>query len=203
MKWSVKNKLSLITASCLVVGTFGLVASTTDVFKDSTSSITSVASEKKQAGVSRTITPKTLSIAKLMKQGLVQTYPGDPNLAKSAFRVDRLLSAPPKSLNLVAKDGHRFITVPFIMEDTSHHDGGYSVYKPNRFTLQDETGKEYESVDYVNRNEKAWKNTHQYFAPLRSQVDVVYQVPINKKTFVLFASSDAFAKTHTVKIEVD
>ncbi len=81
--------------------------------------------------------------------------------------------------------------------------GAYSTYRPGTFTLTSLEGKEYSTVDYVNHNEKAFKNGYQYFAPYKSLVDLVYQVPDDQKVFVLYASDEAFPKDTTVKIELD
>jgi len=161
-----------------------------------------VTSQTKLAGVNETKEDRILDINELMKQGTVQTYPGDPKLKAKTFRADALLSSPPKELNLKDKTGYRYITVPLVMHDKSDNFGAYSVYKPNLFVLNDGNGHEYDVVDYVNHNPKAWKNSHQYYSPHRAQIDLVYQVPEETKTFVLFAASDAFPKTHTIKIEL-
>ncbi|AHA31455.1 hypothetical protein ASF99_03775 [Exiguobacterium sp. Leaf187] len=161
-----------------------------------------VSSQTKLAGVNETQENRILNIDELMKQGLVKTYPGDPKLKAKTFRAEALLSSPPKELNLKDKPGYRYVTIPLVMHDTSDNFGAYSVYKPNLFVLNDGKGHEYDVVDYVNHNPKAWKNSHQYYSPHRAQIDLVYQVPEEAKTFVLFAASDAFPKTHTIKIEL-
>lgn len=55
----------------------------------------------------------------------------------------------------------------------------------------------------INHNQDAWKDVYRYFAPLASTVDLVYHVHRDKDLYVLFASSDAFAKPTTVKIELN
>ncbi len=149
---------------------------------------------------------ETAKIEKLMNQGLLKTYPGDPKLKDATFRVGKLLDRPPAELKLTQQAGKRYITLPLFLHDpdiTEDVLGSYSQYKPDRFTLQDGNGHVYETVDYVNRNEKAWKNSYQYFAPYQSRVDLVYEVPETENVFVMFASSDAFAKPTTVKIELN
>ncbi len=81
--------------------------------------------------------------------------------------------------------------------------GAYAIYRPGTFTLTSLDGKEYETVDYVNHNKKAFRNSYQYLSPYKSTVDLVYQVPDDQKVFVLFAADDAFPKDTTVKIELD
>lgn len=164
--------------------------------------IVQVSSETKLAGVNESKEDRILSIGELMKQGTVKTYPGDPALKKATFRAEALLPAPPDELKLKEEAGYRYITVPLVLHDTFDDHGAYSVYKPNLFVLNDGNGNEYDVVDYVSHNPKAWKNSHQYYSPNRAQIDLVYKVPEESKTFVLFASSDAFPKTHTIKIEL-
>lgn len=161
-----------------------------------------VSSQTKLAGVNETTEDRVQSIQELMKLGIVKTYPGDPELKKKSFRAEALLASPPKELQLKEKTGFRYVTVPLVLHDTTETVGGYSIYKPNLFVLNDGKGNEYKVVDYVNHNPKAWRNSHQYYAPQRAQLDLVYQVPVKSKTFVLLADSDAFPKTHAIKIEL-
>jgi len=140
------------------------------------------------------------TIDKLMEQGLVQTYPGDPLHKQSTFHVDRLIQTPPASLDLPTLKYERYVTVPVILHEKGESDIGYAVYRPNTFTLQDAKGHSYEPIDYVNHNEKAWVNAFQYYPPYRSQVDLVYRVPDKKATYVLLADGAAVGKKITVKI---
>ena len=139
-----------------------------------------------------------------MDKGVVQTYPGDPNQKKSVFHVDAMLPNPPKELKLKPRNGYQLVTLPLIFQDTfESYDGGFLEYRPNTFTLQATDGTEYEQIDYLNRNEKAWKNGFQYYYPLRSRVDFVYEVPDDQHVFVMYASSPAFPKPTTIKVELD
>ncbi|QZY88518.1 MULTISPECIES: ABC transporter permease [Exiguobacterium] len=144
------------------------------------------------------------SIDKLMEQGLVQTYPGDPVSKKSTFHVDRLIQTPPASLDLPTLKNERYVTVPVILHDAaSEGDIGYATYRPNLFVMSDSKGNKYEPIDYVNHNEKAWSSGYQYYPPYRSKVDLVYKVPNQKNSYVLLAEGDAVGKKITVKIDVD
>ncbi|QZY88200.1 ABC transporter permease [Exiguobacterium acetylicum] len=152
--------------------------------------------------------PKKVNSSKLdqlMERGVVQTYPGDPKAKRNIFRVDKLLLSPPKELKLPTLDDEQYVTVPVILENyrDSNVEGGPAVYRPNTFTLEDSNGKVYEAVDYENRNPDVWKDGYRYFAPSVSRVDLVFRVPRDKNTYVLFATSEAIAKPTTVKIEVD
>ncbi|MGX8179022.1 FtsX-like permease family protein, partial [Exiguobacterium artemiae] len=144
------------------------------------------------------------AVKQMMNKGVVQTYPGDPNQKKSVFHVDSLLPNPPKELKLKPRSGYQLVTLPLIFQDTfDDYDGSFMEYRPNTFTLQAPDGIEYEQIDYVNRNEKAWKNAFQYYPPLRSRIDFVYEVPADQQVFVMYASSPAFPKPTTVKVELD
>ncbi|WP_214845633.1 MULTISPECIES: ABC transporter permease [unclassified Exiguobacterium] len=204
--------------TALVVGVAGLFffATTSEVEQpaaEPTSQTTETTTGTKLADLtakkSTAIQPskqETAKIEKLMNQGLLKTYPGDPKLKDATFRVGKLLDRPPAELKLTQQAGKRYITLPLFLHDpdiTEDVLGSYSQYKPDRFTLQDGNGHVYETVDYVNRNEKAWKNSYQYFAPYQSRVDLVYEVPETENVFVMFVSSDAFAKPTTVKIELN
>ena len=139
-----------------------------------------------------------------MNKGIVKTYPGDPLQKKAVFHVDALLPNPPKELKLKPRNGYRLVTLPLIFQDTfDDYDGSSMDYRPNTFTLQAPDGTEYEQIDYVNRNEKAWKNGFQYYSPFRSRIDFVYEVPADQHVFVMYASSPAFPKPTTVKVELD
>ncbi len=143
------------------------------------------------------------ALKKLMKKGVIQTYPGDPE-AKSELFYAKSLIPTPKELDLKEKSGYRYVTIPVFMYNSDiQSKGAYSTYRPGTFTLTSLEGKEYSTVDYVNHNEKAFKNGYQYFAPYKSLVDLVYQVPDDQKVFVLYASDEAFPKDTTVKIELD
>ncbi|QZY88534.1 ABC transporter permease [Exiguobacterium acetylicum] len=137
----------------------------------------------------------------LMEKGITRTYPGDPKHQYDTFHVDPIVSTP-KELKLKERTGYRYITVPVVLKDSEDEMGGAITYRPNRYTLTSLDNKEYEPIDYVNRNEKAWKNGFQYYAPHESRVELVYQVPIDQKVFVMYASDDAFPKPTTVKIEL-
>lgn len=89
-----------------------------------------------------------------------------------------------------------------VTQDTGDDMGEFLTYLPSRYVLTDLQGTDYEPVDYVNRNENAWKKGFQYFAPYKSRVKLVDQVPIDQKRFVLFASDPAFPKPTTVKIDL-
>ena len=136
-----------------------------------------------------------------MRRGVTQTTPGNPKHQSDRFHVEALIDTP-KELNLKQRAGYRFVTIPVVMQDTGDDLGGFITYRPNRYALTDLQGTDYEPIDYVNRNEKAWKNGFQYFAPYKSRVELVYQVPIDQKRFVLFASDPAFPKPTTVKIDL-
>jgi len=143
------------------------------------------------------------AIKKLMEKGVIQTYPGDPKAKYELFYAKSLVPTP-KELNLKEKLGYRYVTIPVFMYNSDiQSKGAYSTYRPGTFTLTSLDGKEYSTVDYVNHNEKAFKNGYQYFAPYKSLVDLVYQVPDDQKVFVLYASDEAFPKDTTVKIELD
>ena len=145
---------------------------------------------------------KLTGIDRLMKPGFVKTYPGDQSAKREFFYVEPLLKEPPAELKLPKLEDEQYVTVPVILHDKEAEPNlAFSTYNPNRFTLEDTQGHVYETVDYVNRNEKAWRAVSQYFPPLRSQVDLVFKVPRGKKTYVMYASGDAFKPT-TVKIEV-
>ena len=144
------------------------------------------------------------AVKQMMNKGVVKTYPGDPLQKKAVFHVDSLLPNPPKELKLKPRSGYQLVTLPLIFQDTYYDYDGSSVnYRPNTFTLQAPDGIEYEQIDYVNRNEKAWKNGFQYYPPFRSRVDFVYEVPDDQSVFVMYASSEAFPKPTTVKVELD
>ncbi|MDX1258968.1 ABC transporter permease [Exiguobacterium sp. K1] len=144
------------------------------------------------------------AVKQMMNKGVVKTYPGDPLQKKAVFHVDAMLPNPPKELKLKPRSGYQLVTLPLIFQDTYYDYDGSSVnYRPNTFTLQAPDGTEYEQIDYVNRNEKAWKNGFQYYPPFRSQIDFVYEVPDDQSVFVMYASSEAFPKPTTVKIELD
>ena len=144
------------------------------------------------------------AVKQMMNKGVVKTYPGDPLQKKAVFHVDSLLPNPPKELKLKPRNGYRLVTLPLIFQDTfESYDGGFLEYRPNTFTLQATDGTEYEQIDYLNRNEKAWKNGFQYYYPLRSRVDFVYEVPDDQHVFVMYASSPAFPKPTTIKVELD
>ena len=195
-----KQVLSLATVAVLAGG--AVFAFTTYDGSDVQDETTSTAQVKvKQVGT--TNVSSTPSIHKLMSAGMVQTYPGDPALKKNTFRVDPIVLAAPKELKLKEKDGYRYITVPLILHDKEGTSDGYSVYRPNAFSINDGHGHDYAPVDYISHNKKAWKYEHQYIAPNRLVMDVVYHVPKNANTFVMFASSDAFPKTYAVKISID
>ncbi|EZP61297.1 ABC transporter permease [Exiguobacterium sp. RIT341] len=148
-------------------------------------------------------TKQEAALKKLMKKGVIQTYPGDPE-AKYELFYAKSLAPTPKDLNLKEKPGYRYVTIPVFMHNSdTQSKGAYSTYRPGTFTLTSLDGKEYSTVDYVNHNEKAFKNGYQYFAPYESLVDLVYQVPVDKKTFVLYAADEAFPKNTTVKVELD
>ncbi|WP_215147691.1 ABC transporter permease [Exiguobacterium sp. s91] len=143
------------------------------------------------------------AIKKLMEKGVIQTYLGDPKAKYELFYAKSLVPTP-KELNLKEKLGYRYVTIPVFMYNSDiQSKGAYSTYRPGTFTLTSLEGKEYSTVDYVNHNEKAFKNGYQYFAPYKSLVDLVYQVPDDQKVFVLYASDEAFPKDTTVKIELD
>ncbi|QWB31585.1 MULTISPECIES: ABC transporter permease [Exiguobacterium] len=143
------------------------------------------------------------ALKKLMEKGVIQTYPGDPKAKYELFYAKSLVPTP-KELNLKEKPGYRYITIPVFMHNSDTKSKGvYSTYRPGTFTLTSLDGKEYSTVDYVNHNEKAFKNGYQYFAPYKSVVDLVYQVPVDKKTFVLYATDESIPKDTTVKIELD
>ncbi|MDX1258967.1 FtsX-like permease family protein [Exiguobacterium sp. K1] len=153
-------------------------------------------------------TPKTAkqdsgAVQEIMNQAMVRTFPGDPELKKSIFRADALLPEPPKELNLPALKDEQYLTIPIILRNYTAPEGeGYGTYRPNRYTLTDADGTVYESVDYVNRNPDVWKSGYQYFSPRASRVDLVFRVPKQDNTYVLFAKDEAFAKSVAVKIEV-
>lgn len=195
-----KRVLSLATVAVLAGGAvFAFTTYDGSAVQDKTNSTAQV----KVKQVSTTNVSSTPSIQKLMSAGMVQTYPGDPALKKNSFRVDPIVLAAPKELKLKEKDGYRYITVPLILHDKEGTSDGYSVYRPNAFSINDGHGHDYAPVDYISHNKKAWKYEHQYIAPNRLVMDVVYHVPKNANTFVMFASSDAFPKTYTVKISID
>ncbi|WP_214851285.1 hypothetical protein [Exiguobacterium sp. s193] len=195
-----KRVLSLATVAVLAGGAvFAFTTYDGSAVQDKTNSTAQV----KVKQVSTTNVSSTPSIQKLMSAGMVQTYPGDPALKKNTFRVDPIVLAAPKELKLKEKDGYRYITVPLILHDKEGTSDGYSVYRPNAFSINDGHGHDYAPVDYISHNKKAWKYEHQYIAPNRLVMDVVYHVPKNANTFVMFASSDAFPKTYTVKISID
>ncbi|WP_313586442.1 FtsX-like permease family protein [Exiguobacterium sp.] len=160
-----------------------------------------LASETKTSADKKTDDQKALK--KLMKKGVIQTYPGDPEATSELFYAKSLIPTP-KELDLKEKSGYRFVTVPVVMYDPDNRvKGAYAIYRPGTFTLTSLDGKEYETVDYVNHNKKAFRNSYQYLSPYKSTVDLVYQVPDDQKVFVLFAADDAFPKDTTVKIELD
>lgn len=195
-----KRVLSLATVAVLAGGAiFAFTTYDGSAVQDKTNSTAQV----KVKQVSSTNVSSTPSIQKLMSAGMVQTYPGDPALKKNTFRVDPIVLSAPKELKLKEKDGYRYITVPLILHDKEGTSDGYSVYRPNAFSINDGHGHDYAPVDYISHNKKAWKYEHQYIAPNRLVMDVVYHVPKNANTFVMFASSDAFPKTYTVKISID
>lgn len=143
------------------------------------------------------------ALKKLMKKGIIQTYPGDPKAKYELFYAKSLIPTP-KELNLKEKAGYRYVTIPVFMHNSdTQSKGAYSTYRPGTFTLTSLDGKEYSTVDYVNHNEKAWKYGYQYISPYKSLVDLVYQVPVDQKVFVLYASDEAFPKPTTVKIELE
>ncbi|WP_237737985.1 hypothetical protein [Exiguobacterium antarcticum] len=144
------------------------------------------------------------AVKQMMNKGVFNTYPGDPLQKKAVFHVDAMLPNPPKELKLKPWSGYQLVTLPLIFQDTYYdHDGSSVNYRPNTFTLQAPDGTEYEQIDYVNRNEKAWKNGFQYYPPFRSQIDFVFEVPDDQSVFVMYASSEAFPKPTTVKIGLD
>lgn len=195
-----KRVLSLATVAVLAGGAvFAFTTYDGSAVQDKTNSTAQV----KVKQVSSTNVSSTPSIQKLMSAGMVQTYPGDPALMKNSFRVDPIVLSAPKELKLKEKDGYRYITVPLILHNKEGTSDGYSVYRPNAFSINDGHGHDYAPVDYISHNKKAWKYEHQYIAPNRLVMDVVYHVPKNANTFVMFASSDAFPKTYTVKISID
>ena len=153
-------------------------------------------------------TPKTAkqdsgAIQEIMNQAMVRTFPGDPELKKAIFRAGALLPEPPKELKLPALQDEQYVTVPVILRNYTAPEGeGYGTYRPNRYTLTDADGTVYESVDYVNHNPDVWKSGYQYFSPRASRVDLVFRVPKQDNTYVLFAKDEAFAKSVAVKIEV-
>ncbi|WP_294741774.1 ABC transporter permease [uncultured Exiguobacterium sp.] len=162
-----------------------------------------VKDKKKKASSMKKVNSSKLD--KLMKRGVIQTYPGDPKAKRNIFRVDKLLLSPPKELKLPTLDDEQYVTVPVILENykDSNVEGGPAIYRPSTFTLEDTNGKVYEAVDYENRNPDVWKDGYRYFAPSVSRVDLVFRVPRDKNTYVLFATSEAIAKPTTVKIEVN
>lgn len=137
-----------------------------------------------------------------MKKGMVQTTPGGKRVSNQFFYVNPLIETP-KELNLKEKSGYRFVTIPVILDNPSEDEGAYSVYRPSTYVITALDGTEFLPVDYVNHNEKAWKNSYQHFSPHKSRVDLVYQVPVDQKVFVLYASDEAFPKPTTVKIELE
>jgi len=160
-----------------------------------------LASETKSPADKKTDDQKVLK--KLMKKGVIQTYPGDPEATSELFYAKSLIPTP-KELNLKEKTGYRFVTIPVFMHNSdTQSKGAYSTYRPGTFTLTSLDGKEYSTVDYVNHNDKAFKNGYQYFSPYKSLVDLVYQVPVDQKTFVLYATDESIPKDTTVKIELD
>lgn len=90
----------------------------------------------------------------------------------------------------------------FIHDPDDRVKGAFGIYRPGTYILTSLDGKKYETVDYVNHNEKAFRNSYQYFPPYKSTVDLVYQVPVDQKVFVLFAADDAFPKATTVEIDL-
>ncbi len=162
-----------------------------------------VKDKKKKTSSTKKVNSSKLD--QLMNRGVVQTYPGDPKTKSNIFHVDKLLLSPPKELKLPTLDDEQYVTVPVILENYKDKDadGGYGIYKPNLFTLEDTSGNVYEAVDYENRNPDAWKDGYRYFPPFVSRVDLVFRVPSDKNTYVLLATSEAIAKPTTVKIEVD
>lgn len=198
-----KRLLSLATITVLAGGAV-FAFTNTDGFNTQDETVSDVAAtDTTVTKVSTSRVSSTPSIQKLMSAGMVQTYPGDPALKKNTFRVDPIVLSAPKELKLKEKDGYRYITVPLILHDKEGTSDGYSVYRPNAFSINDGHGHDYSPVDYISHNKKAWKYEHQYIAPNRLVMDLVYQVPKNANTFVMFASSDAFPKTYTVKISID
>lgn len=154
----------------------------------------------------KTLTEKEIqysnpNLKKLMKRGTLRTYPGDPKSKNEIFYVDSLISTP-KSLKLKERKGYRFVTVPLVLKDDFDNGGIMTTYRPTVYEMTSLDGKKYLPIDYVNHNEKAWRNGYQYFPPNESRIDLVYQVPTNKKIFVLYASDEAFPKSTTVKIEL-
>jgi len=142
-------------------------------------------------------------LKKLMKKGVIQTYPGDPEATSELFYAKSLIPTP-KELNLKEKTGYRYVTIPVVLYDPyTTEKNAFGIYRPGTFTITSLDGKEYETVDYVNHNKKAFRNSYQYLSPYKSTVDLVYQVPDDQKVFVLFAADDAFPKDTTVKIELD
>ncbi|KSU47793.1 hypothetical protein AS033_14110 [Exiguobacterium indicum] len=180
---------------------FVLLAKDEAVEKTTTVKITLDDIKKANASATTPSTEETEKLKTLMRRGVTQTTPGNPKHQFDRFHVEALIDTP-KELNLKQRAGYRFLTIPVVMQDTGDDMGGFITYRPNRYALTDLQGTDYEPIDYVNRNEKAWKNGFQYFAPYKSRVELVYQVPIDQKRFVLFASDPAFPKPTTVKIDL-
>ena len=180
---------------------FVLLAKDEAVEKTTTVKITLADIKKANTSATTPSTEETEKLKTLMKRGVTQTTPGNPKHQSDRFHVEALIDTP-KELNLKQRAGYRFLTIPVVMQDTGDDLGGFITYRPNRYALTDLQGTDYEPIDYVNRNEKAWKNGFQYFAPYKSRVELVYQVPIDQKRFVLFASDPAFPKPTTVKIDL-
>lgn len=208
-KWALG---SIATSLCVGVASLFLFASTESStapqqsapLKQQTNGQKSkdLSSEKKSSNDSKTVNQGT-ALKKLMKRGVIQTYPGDPKAKYELFYAKPLIPTP-KKLDLKEKSGYRYITIPVFMHNSdTRSEGAYSNYRPGTFTLTSLDGKEYSSVDYVNHNEKAWKYGYQYISPYKSLVDLVYQVPIDQKVFVLYAADEAFPKPTTVKIELE
>ncbi|QZY88294.1 ABC transporter permease [Exiguobacterium acetylicum] len=206
-KWALG---SIAASLCIGVASLFLFAST-----ESSTTTTQSAPQQQTSGQKLkdlTTDPKTsadkktgdqTALKKLMKKGVIQTYPGDPEATSELFYAKSLIPTP-KELDLKEKSGYRFVTVPVVMYDPDNRvKGAYAIYRPGTFTLTSLDGKEYETVDYVNHNKKAFRNSYQYLSPYKSTVDLVYQVPDDQKVFVLFAADDAFPKDTTVKIELD
>lgn len=66
-----------------------------------------------------------------------------------------------------------------------------SIYRPGTYILMSLNGKEYEPVDYVNHNEKAFRNIYQYISPYKSTLGLIYQFPVDQKLLVLYAADCA------------
>ncbi|WP_114571612.1 FtsX-like permease family protein [Exiguobacterium flavidum] len=142
-------------------------------------------------------------IDQIMEKGAIKTYFGDPLHADDEFKVAAVRAGHPKRLE--ARDGKQYWTVATKLQiplKPGDEEGVGPYYRPFGFTLTTKDGKEYTPVDFVNKNKKAWSETHKYIPPHESIVELIYELPENEEVAVLYALGDAFAKSYTVKIEL-